>query len=58
MLGIITAINALTAKLNEVKGSLDYILGQLTLIAIANGQIATNTTPAEDTTPDEGEPQG
>lgn len=58
MLGIISAINALTAKLNEVKGNLDYILGQLTLIAIANGQIATNTTPAEDTTPDDSEPQG
>lgn len=58
MLGIVTAINALTTAITALKGTMDLILGQLTLIAIANGQIATNTTPAGDTTPDEGEPQG
>ena len=58
MLGIITAINALTSAITSLKGTMDLILGQLTLIAIANGQIATNTTPAEDTTPDDSEPQG
>lgn len=51
MLGLITAINALTTAITSLKGTMDLILGQVTLIAI-------NTTPAEDTTPDESEPQG
>ena len=48
MLGLISAINALTTVIGQ---KLDLILGQLTLIAI-------NTTPAEDTTPDDSEPVG
>ena len=54
MLGIVSAINAFISKLNEVKGVLEAILGQLTLIGIATGQIATNTTPADssDTEPE------
>ena len=51
MLGLITAINALTTSIGQLKATMDLILGQVTLIAI-------NTTPAEDTTPDDSEPQG
>ena len=42
----VTAINALTTAITSLKATMDLILGQVTLIAI-------NTTPAEDTTPDE-----
>lgn len=51
MLGLISAINALTTAISGLKATMDLILGQVTLIAI-------NTTPAEDTTPDDGEPEG
>lgn len=51
MLGLISAINALTTAITALKGTMDLILGQVTLIAI-------NTTPADDTTPDDSEPQG
>ena len=51
MLGLITAINALTTVIGQLKATMDLILGQVTLIAI-------NTTPAEDTTPDDSEPVG
>lgn len=40
MLGLITAINALTTSIGQLKATMDLILGQVTLIAI-------NTTPAE-----------
>lgn len=39
MLGLISAINALTTAITALKGTMDLILGQVTLIAI-------NTTPA------------
>lgn len=39
MLGLITAINALTTAISGLKATMDLILGQVTLIAI-------NTTPA------------
>lgn len=40
MLGLISAINALTSAITALKGTMDLILGQVTLIAV-------NTTPAE-----------
>lgn len=40
MLGLISAINALTTAIGQLKATMDLILGQVTLIAI-------NTTPAE-----------
>ena len=40
MLGLITAINALTTAIGQLKATMDLILGQVILIAI-------NTTPAE-----------
>lgn len=39
MYGLITAINALTTAIGQLKATMDLILGQVTLIAI-------NTTPA------------
>ena len=40
MLGLISAINALTTAIGQLKATMDLILGQVTLIAI-------NTTPAD-----------
>lgn len=39
MLGLVSAINALTTAITALKATMDLILGQVTLIAI-------NTTPA------------
>ena len=46
MLGLIAAVNALTTAITQLKATMDLILGQVTLIAI-------NTTPADDSTPNE-----
>ena len=40
MLGLISAINALTTAITALKATMDLILGQVTLIA-------ANTTPAD-----------
>lgn len=49
MLGLISAINALTTAIGQLKATMDLILGQVTLIAI-------NTTPAA--TAEENQPAG
>ena len=55
MLGLVSAIRALTAVLSDILTQLTAIAGSQTSIETNTGTIATNTTPADDSEP--GEPQ-
>lgn len=52
MLGVITAINALTAEVAKLVTALNSIKTSQFSIATNTGTIATNTTPADDADPE------
>ena len=51
MLGLVSAIRALTAVLSEILEQLTAVAGYQEYIATNTGTIATNTTPADDSEP-------